>query len=409
MRILSIILAALLALCGMQCCLAEQPAPAYTQITQDAARDMMLLDDGHVIVDVRRQDEYDAGHIPGAVLIPNEDIGDALPAALPDLGQIILVYCRSGNRSRQAAQKLAALGYTNVYEFGGIIDWTGEIVTTEAEAPSDAHGAITRLTLQRGGYSGYWNYELEALDGEYYLTAYGAEPRKVSASLADSLYGVAVQYDLFKWDGFKDSDPRVLDGESFRLYMEFADGASITAGGDNAFPPNYFDSIQALTDVLESSEAYGVNSFFSILAGLAAGKSELAVGADIAFDAITDFYYTYESSTFPPEYQRYRFYLEDGRRCFFHETREGDSFPLTEADATQRGTLELTADEWAEFCACIAGGTVKRREESIVDGDAGPWMYLYWTGDKGEYQEYSFASYGAQLEFEAMCEALRER
>lgn len=119
---------------------AEAPEPeprpaAYTQIDQATAGEMMARDDGHVIVDVRRQDEYDEGHIPGAILIPNESIGVKPPEALPDYDQIILIYCRSGNRSKQAAQKLAEMGYTNIYEFGGIIDWTGEIVTDAAPAP----------------------------------------------------------------------------------------------------------------------------------------------------------------------------------------------------------------------------------------------------------------------------------
>ncbi len=100
----------------------------YKQISQDEAAAMMEKEDGHIIVDVRRQDEYDSGHIPEAVCIPNESIGTEQPEELPDLDQIILVYCRSGNRSKQAAEKLAAIGYKNVYEFGGIIDWKGEIV-----------------------------------------------------------------------------------------------------------------------------------------------------------------------------------------------------------------------------------------------------------------------------------------
>ena len=90
---------------------------------------MMIKDYGPIVVDVRRQDEYDAGHIPGAILIPNESIGTQPPEELPDLDQIILIYCRSGNRSKQAAQKLSDMGYTNIYEFGGINTWTGEIVT----------------------------------------------------------------------------------------------------------------------------------------------------------------------------------------------------------------------------------------------------------------------------------------
>ncbi len=103
----------------------------YTHISQEEAKEMMAKDDGHVIVDVRRQDEYDAGHIPGAILIPNESIDTEQPEELPDLDQVILLYCRSGNRSKQAGQKLYDMGYTNVYEFGGINDWTGEIVTSE--------------------------------------------------------------------------------------------------------------------------------------------------------------------------------------------------------------------------------------------------------------------------------------
>lgn len=102
---------------------------SYRQIDQDTAMQMMAADDGHVIVDVRRQDEYDAGHIPGAILLPNESIVDERPEALPDLNQTILIYCRSGNRSKQAAEKLVAMGYTSIYEFGGINTWQGEIVT----------------------------------------------------------------------------------------------------------------------------------------------------------------------------------------------------------------------------------------------------------------------------------------
>ena len=125
-----LLLAALLTGCG-----AAAPAPAagtpapgdFARIDQETAKAMLARDDGHVLVDVRRQDEYDAGHIPGAVLIPNESIGCDAPEQLPDYDQIILIYCRSGNRSKQAAQKLASMGYTAVYEFGGIIDWTGDI------------------------------------------------------------------------------------------------------------------------------------------------------------------------------------------------------------------------------------------------------------------------------------------
>ena len=101
----------------------------YTQITQEQAKEMMSTLSDYIILDVRRQDEYATGHIPWAICIPNESITTEPPKELNDLNQTILVYCRSGNRSKQASQKLAGMGYTNVYEFGGIIDWTGDVVT----------------------------------------------------------------------------------------------------------------------------------------------------------------------------------------------------------------------------------------------------------------------------------------
>ena len=100
---------------------------SYKQITQEKAKEMMKYDDGHLIVDVRRPDEYAEGHIPGAINVPNEEIVNVPPAALPDMKQILLIYCRSGRRSKEAAQKLFDMGYRNVYEFGGIVDWDGEI------------------------------------------------------------------------------------------------------------------------------------------------------------------------------------------------------------------------------------------------------------------------------------------
>lgn len=106
----------------------QQQILQYKQISQEEAKEMMNREDGHIIVDVRRRDEYDEGHLPDAILIPNESIDKTRPQELPDLDQIILVYCRSGRRSKEASEKLAAMGYKNVYEFGGIITWTGETV-----------------------------------------------------------------------------------------------------------------------------------------------------------------------------------------------------------------------------------------------------------------------------------------
>ena len=100
---------------------------SYRQISMDEGLGMMKDEKNYIILDVRRPDEYAEGHIPGAINVPNEDIGTAEIAELPDKSQLILVYCRSGRRSKEASQKLARLGYTNIVEFGGIQDYEGEI------------------------------------------------------------------------------------------------------------------------------------------------------------------------------------------------------------------------------------------------------------------------------------------
>ena len=100
---------------------------SYRQISMDAAVKMMKDEKNYIILDVRRPDEYAEGHIPGAINVPNEEIGTAEIAELPDKAQLILVYCRSGRRSKEASEKLVKLGYTNIVEFGGILDWKGEI------------------------------------------------------------------------------------------------------------------------------------------------------------------------------------------------------------------------------------------------------------------------------------------
>lgn len=102
-------------------------ANSYRQISMDEAVELMKKETGYIILDVRRPDEYAEGHIPGAINVPNEDIGDSEISELPDKTQLILVYCRSGRRSKEASKKLVKLGYTNIVEFGGILDWTGEI------------------------------------------------------------------------------------------------------------------------------------------------------------------------------------------------------------------------------------------------------------------------------------------
>lgn len=102
-------------------------ANTYTSISMDEARTIFEQDGDYIIVDVRRADEFAEGHIPGAINIANESISTEMPSELPDKNQVIYIYCRSGNRSKQSSEKLAAMGYTNIIEFGGIIDWTGDV------------------------------------------------------------------------------------------------------------------------------------------------------------------------------------------------------------------------------------------------------------------------------------------
>ncbi len=120
-----LLLPLLLAVLLLTACGAGGKPAAYQTITAEEAKAMMDAG-GVTVVDVRTQAEYDGGHIPGAVLVPVESIGSEPPAALPDTAATLLVYCRSGRRSAIAAEKLAGLGYTNVYDFGGINDWPYE-------------------------------------------------------------------------------------------------------------------------------------------------------------------------------------------------------------------------------------------------------------------------------------------
>ena len=111
------------------CASPKQKDASYRQISIDEEIAMMEEEEGYIILDVRTPEEFRDRHIPGAINIANETIGtDEIPE-LPDKEQLILVYCRSGNRSKQASEKLAALGYTNIVEFGGINDWPGDVIT----------------------------------------------------------------------------------------------------------------------------------------------------------------------------------------------------------------------------------------------------------------------------------------
>ena len=123
------IIALLLFILVLSGCEAQSEKTGYRQVTTDEAISIMEEEKDYIILDVRTPEEYKSKHIPGAINIPNETIGTEEIPELPDKEQLIMIYCRSGNRSKQAAEKLAAQGYTNIVEFGGINDWTGETVT----------------------------------------------------------------------------------------------------------------------------------------------------------------------------------------------------------------------------------------------------------------------------------------
>ena len=125
-RLLLIILSALmLTACGQTEGNAQEAI--YVNINAQQAKEIMDSREGYIILDTRTQEEYDEGHIPGAILIPYDEITEKAEGILTDKDQLILVYCRSGRRSKIAAQSLVELGYTNIMEFGGIIDWPYEV------------------------------------------------------------------------------------------------------------------------------------------------------------------------------------------------------------------------------------------------------------------------------------------
>ena len=127
-KLIPILLSALL---FTGCASTNNKTNTYRQITMDEAVAMMTQENGYIILDVRRPDEFAAGHILNAINVPNETIGTSEISELPDKDRLIMVYCRSGRRSKEASEKLVNLGYTNIVEFGGILDWKGDIVSEE--------------------------------------------------------------------------------------------------------------------------------------------------------------------------------------------------------------------------------------------------------------------------------------
>ena len=134
-------------------------------------------------------------------------------------------------------------------------------------------------------------------------------------------------------------------------------------------------------------------------------------GLSISLGDITDFYYTYDWSGYNALYQRYRFYVEDGSYLFYHETRkaENDYAWASEADITASGTVILSIYDWAEFLDYLTDGSAADPEETVVDGDSGPWMYLYYqSGELIDRKEFQFASPDRRLAFEEYCRSLAQ-
>lgn len=119
---------------------APDTASAYQKITASDGKTLMDSGDSFILVDVRRADEYETAHIPGAINIPNESLESTQPEALPDLDATIIVYCRTGVRSKQAADKLVDIGFTDVKDMGGIVDWPYETVTGTEPAADVSSG-----------------------------------------------------------------------------------------------------------------------------------------------------------------------------------------------------------------------------------------------------------------------------
>ncbi len=131
---------------------------------------------------------------------------------------------------------------------------------------------------------------------------------------------------------------------------------------------------------------------------------------NIPVEDVTDFCYTYENINYGAFYQRYRFYVENDRYMFQHETRErpNDYGPAAEEDITAIGTFELTPREWLEAMGLLKSGKVSVRKESAESGSSGPWTYIYWKNDKSRYQQFTFSGYEERKAFEDYCADLAQ-
>lgn len=146
----------------------------------------------------------------------------------------------------------------------------------------------------------------------------------------------------------------------------------------------------------------------AMLFGRGKGTKDTVTNRKIPFDDVTEFYYTVENINYNASYQRYRFYREDGKHMFYHETRERpDEYgPTTEKDITNSGTLELSDAEWKDFLSYLKDGTVSAKKNPAESGGSGPWTFIYWKNDKEKYRVFAFSSYDKQLGFEEFCSAI---
>ena len=148
----------------------------------------------------------------------------------------------------------------------------------------------------------------------------------------------------------------------------------------------------------------------ALLFGCADKTKETLTNRKIPLEDVTEFYYTYDNIHFDASFQRYRFYKEDGKYMFEHETRNrpGAYGPTTKEDVTDAGAIALTPEEWEDALSLLQSGTVSARKDDGESGGAGPWTFIYWKNDKGKYQVFEFSTVEARTHFEGYCASLAE-
>ena len=241
----------------------------------------------------------------------------------------------------------------------------------------------------------------------------------IGALIMLSLFGCGMQKYKLNYDGygFESRKTEYAAGEKVTVYFDFIatdTDYNFTIDDDVDMKQNYdnkhgyvFTFTMPDHDVTLSVESHNSMMYIPPLEHMEANID----GLSVPLGDITDFYYTYDWSGYNARYQRYRFYVEDGQYLFYHETRriEDDYGWASEADITASGTLSLDIYEWAGFLDYLTGGSAAEPEESVTDGDSGPWMYLYYrSGDTIERREFHFASAERRSDFEDYCSALAQ-